>query len=150
MAAKKKTSTTQIITSTAEEAAVSAVGSTASDTVYIACGLPLGITFDDVDTPSGGVKTVTLPGINHALRGKAKGILLGDGNAVLVCLERADWECIKRKHGGEKMFRTMPPLLLEMSSEQEFKARRDEVAEMKTGVSPVDPTSLAGIEVAER
>lgn len=32
-----------------------------------------------------------------------------------------------------------------MRSEKEFKARRDEIAEMRTGVEPVDPASV-GVE----
>ena len=43
----------------------------------------------------------------------------------------------------------MPPLLWEMRSEKDFKARRDEIAEMKTGVEPVDPKSV-GVEEVKR
>lgn len=86
-----------------------------------------GLKFDDVDNGNGGAKTVVFPGVNHALRGQAKGVLLGAGNAVLVGVARRDWEDIKRKHGGERAFTAMPPLLWEMRSEKEFKARRDEL-----------------------
>ena len=62
---------------------------------------------------------------------------------------RKDWEDIKRKHGKERAFTAMPPLLWEMRSEKDFKARRDEIAEMKTGVEPVDPKSV-GVEEVKR
>lgn len=150
MARTKKTVETQtagstIIAETAEQESSRAKGSTGADVVYIACGLPLGIKFDDVDNGNGGYKVVKFPGVNHALRGKAKGILLGAGNAVLVTVARADWEDIKRKHGRERAFTCLPPLLWEMESEKDFKARRDEIADMKTGVEPVDPKNVPGI-----
>ena len=107
-----------------------------------------GITFDDVDNGTGGTKTITLPGINQSLAGKSKGILLGEGNAVLTSMSRADWECIKRNHGKSKLFTSFPPLLMEVKSQQEFRARRDEIGEMRTGLSPVDPKSVPGIEPA--
>lgn len=149
-ASKAAASETPIITDTAEQEEKRAKGSAAasgSDLVYIACGMPLGIKFDDVDNGSGGVKTVSFPGINHALRGKKTGILLGDGNAVLTTISRADWESIKRKHGRERAFTSQPPLLMEMKSKQEFNARRDEVEEMKTGVAPIDPDTV-GVQKA--
>lgn len=149
MARTKKAADTagvQILADTAEQEVAKAKGSTGSDVVYIACGMPLGLKFDDVDNGHGGNKVVTFPGVNHALRGKAKGILLGEGNAVLVTVSRADWEDIKRKHGKERAFVAYPPLLWEMASEKEFKARRDEIADMKTGVAPVDPDTVGGIE----
>lgn len=136
----------QIITDTTEEPAKVVSGSP-DEIIYVACGLPLGIKFDDVDNGNGGVKTVVFPGVNHALKGKHKGVLLGPGNAVLVAVSKRDWEDIKRKHGRERAFTRMPPLLMEMKSEKEFKARRDEVAEMRTGVEPVNPDTL-GVERA--
>lgn len=86
---KPQTVGTQIITDTTEEPAKNVSGNT-EETVYIACGMPLGIKFDDVDNGNGGTKTVTFPGVNHALRGKAKGILLGAGNAVLVAIAKEE------------------------------------------------------------
>lgn len=151
MAQKKKSQTTQttpVITDTTEEPVKRARGSSGGETVYIACGLQLGITFDDVDNGTGGTKTITLPGINQGLAGKSKGILLGEGNAVLTSMSREDWECIKRKHGKSKLFTSFPPLLMEVKSQQEFRARRDEIGEMRTGLSPVDPESVPGIEPA--
>lgn len=145
MARTKKIATDQsvgIVAETAEQPAQAVSAASGSDVVYIACGLPLGLRFDDVDNGNGGTKTVTFPGVNHALRGKAKGLLLGAGNAVLVSIARSDWECIKRKHGRERVFTAMPPLLWEMKSEKEFKARRDEVAEMRSGVEPITPESV--------
>lgn len=137
--------TTGIIADTAEQEAKKVSDIAGDAIIYIACGMPLGLKFDDVDNGNGGTKTVVFPGVNHALRGQAKGVLLGAGNAVLVGVARRDWEDIKRKHGGERAFTAMPPLLWEMRSEKEFKARRDEIAEMRTGVEPVDPASV-GVE----
>ena len=142
-----QTQGTQIITDTTEEPARK-VAAGEGETVYIACGMPLGIKFDDVDNGNGGTKEVSFPGVNHALRGKAKGILLPRGNAVLVAIPKKDWEDIKRKHGRERAFTGMPPLLMEMKSEKEFKSRRDEIAEMQTGVEPIDPKSV-GVEEAK-
>lgn len=146
----RKTSTTAsaatIVTDTAT--AETATLSAASDTVCVACALPFGLKFDDVDNGNGGFKEITFPGVNHLLRGKAKGVLLPAGNAVLVRIARADWECIQRKHGREATFTALPPLLWEMKDEAEFKARRDEVAEMKTGFEPVDPAKY-GVEERE-
>ena len=82
MAARKKENTAEIITETAEEQPVKT--SAGSDMTFVACALPLGITYDDVDNVAGGFKTVTFPGVNHALAGNKTGILLGKGNAVLV------------------------------------------------------------------
>lgn len=137
--------TTGIIADTAEQEAKKVSDIAGDKIIYIACGMPLGLKFDDVDNGNGGTKTVVFQGVNHALRGQAKGVLLGAGNAVLVGVARRDWEDIKRKHGGERAFTAMPPLLWEMRSEKEFKARRDEIAEMRTGVEPVDPASV-GVE----
>lgn len=151
MARRKNTQTDglTIVADTAEKESTKASGTSVSDLVYIACGMPLGIKFDDVDNGNGGTKVVKFPGVNHALKGKAKGILLGAGNAVLVSVSRADWEDIKRKHGRERAFTSLPPLLWEMKSEKEFKARRDEIADMKTGTEPVDPSKIAGITATE-
>ena len=66
MAARKKENTAEIITETAEEQPVK-TASAGSDMTFVACALPLGITYDDVDNGAGGFKTVTFPGINHAL-----------------------------------------------------------------------------------
>ena len=69
MAARKKENTAEIITETAEEQA-GKTASAGSDMTFVACALPLGITYDDVDNGAGGFKTVHFPGINHALAGE--------------------------------------------------------------------------------
>lgn len=145
----KAAGTLGVVADTAENEAKNVSGVSGDEVIYIACGMPLGLKFDDVDNGNGGTKTVTFPGVNHALRGKAKGILLGAGNAVLVGVARRDWEDIKRKHGKERAFTAMPPLLWEMKSEKEFKARRDEIAEMRTGVEPVRPEAVGVEKVKE-
>ena len=136
---KKTVKAATIITDTSQED-VKNVSERAGNKVYIACGMPLGIKFDDVDNGNGGFKTVEFPGINHALAGVKSGILLPSGNAVLVSIDKNDWEDIKRKHGRERCFTSVPPLLLEVKNEAEFKARsKEDIAEMKTGVDPVSP-----------
>ena len=147
MAARKKDTTAEIITETAEEQPVK-TASAGSDMTFVACALPLGIIYDDVDNGAGGFKTVTLPGINHALAGEKTGILLGKGNAVLVSIAKKDWEDIKKKHGRERYFTNIPAQLFEVEGgEAEFKSRRDEISEIDNGVNPVDPKST-GTEAA--
>ena len=147
MAARKKDTTLEIITETAEEQPVK-TASAGSDMTFVACALPLGIIYDDVDNGAGGFKTVTFPGVNHALAGKKTGILLGKGNAVLVSIAKKDWEDIKKKHGRERYFVNVPAQLFEVEGgESEFKSRRDEISEIDNGVNPVDPKST-GTEAA--
>lgn len=150
MARTKKTAESLgIVADTSEKETTKASSASGDEIVYVACGMPLGIKFDDVDNGNGGTKVVKFPGVNHALRGAKKGVLLGAGNAVLVSLARKDWEDIQRKHGKERAFTAMPPLLWEMKNEKEFKARRDEIADMTTGVEPIDPASV-GVEEVKR
>lgn len=146
---KQSKATLGIIADTSEKEAEKVSAASGDEVVYVACGMPLGIKFDDVDNGIGGTKVVKFPGVNHALRGAKKGVLLGAGNAVLVSLSRKDWEDIKRKHGKERAFTALPPLLWEMKNEKDFKARRDEIADMKTGVEPIDPASV-GVEEVKR
>lgn len=146
---KQSKATLGIIADTSEKEAEKVSAASGDEVVYVACGMPLGIKFDDVDNGNGGTKVVKFPGVNHTLRGAKKGVLLGAGNAVLVSLSRKDWEDIKRKHGKERAFTALPPLLWEMKNEKDFKARRDEIADMKTGVEPIDPASV-GVEEVKR
>ena len=147
MAARKKDTTAEIITETAEEQPVK-TASAGSDMTFVACALPLGITYDDVDNGAGGFKTVTLPGSTHARAGEKTGILLGKGNGVLGSLAKKDWEDIKKKHGRERYFTNVPAQLFEIEGgESEFKSRRDEISEIDNGVNPVDPKST-GTEAA--
>ncbi|MDY6322526.1 MAG: hypothetical protein SPL30_06430 [Succinivibrio sp.] len=142
---------TRIITDAATEKEKAAVtkAKAGSDLTYVACGLPLGIVFDDVSNGQGGYKRVSFPGVNHALSGKTTGILLGRGNAVLVAVAKADWQDIVRKHGKERAFTALPPLLMEVpGGESEFKARHDEISAMDNGTAPVDAASV-GVEKAK-
>ncbi len=117
-----------------------------ADTVTIACSLAHGLKFSDVPS-RGGVKTVTFPGVNDTLRGQSFGILADGGRAVLVTIARADWEAIKAMHGRERAFvghNGLPPALLEMKGgKEEFKARQDEVSEMRHGLEPIDPAAVS-------
>lgn len=149
MAKKAKDTTVEIVADTAEQDTKSVSGTAGTDFTYVASGLALGIKFDDVDNGNGGTKTVELPGINHTLVGKPTGILLGTGNAVLVRVAKADWEDIKRKHGRERIFTAVPPLVFEVpGGKAELDSRSDEVKAIQNGVSPVDPKS-AGVEKAK-
>lgn len=136
------------IISTAEidaDAKVAKGGKSSNNIIYIASSLALGIKFDDVPNGNGGTKTVVIPGVNHALRG-TNGILLGPGNAVLVPIEKDDWEAIKKMHGREKMFVSVPPLVREFKSESDFKAARDEIRDVVNGCEPIDPNKEQGIQ----
>lgn len=145
-----KTKNNKII-STADidaDAKLSKSGKPSNNIIYIASSLPLGIKFDDVPNGNGGTKVVIIPGVNHALRG-TNGILLGPGNAVLVSVDKDDWEAIKRMHGREKMFTSVPPLLREFKSESDFKAARDEIKDVVNGCEPVDPNKEPNIQQAK-
>lgn len=65
--------TTGIIADTAEQEAKKVSDIAGDEIIYIACGMPLGLKFDDVDNGNGGAKTVVFPGVNHALRGAGQG-----------------------------------------------------------------------------
>lgn len=151
MTAKKiKPAGTEIVGDTVTEKAKAASVSKTSPYTFVACGLMNGIKFDDVDNGNGGTKTVEFFGINHALRGKAEGILNSTGNAVLSKVAKADWEDILRKHGREPIFTSVPALLFEVAGGQaELDAREDEVSEIQNGLSPVEPGKVAGIEKAK-
>lgn len=151
MTAKKiKTTGTEIVGDTVTEKAKAASVSKTSPYTFVACGLMNDIKFDDVDNGNGGTKTVEFSGINHALRGKAEGILNSTGNAVLSKVAKADWEDILRKHGRERVFTAVPALLFEVPGGQvELDAREDEVSEIQNGLSPVEPGKVAGIEKAK-
>ena len=151
MTAKKiKTAGTEIVSDTVTEKAKAASVSKTSPYTFVACGLMNGIKFDDVDNGNGGTKTVEFSGINHALRGKAEGILNSTGNAVLSKVAKADWEDILRKHGRERVFTAVPALLFEVPGGQtELDAREDEVSEIQNGLSPIEPGKVAGIEKAK-
>ena len=124
--------------------------SVSSDYTFIACGLMNGIKFDDVDNGNGGTKVIEFDGINHDLRGKAEGILLPTGNAVIKRVLKKDWEDIKKKHGRERIFTAVPALLFEVAGGQaELDAREDEVSEIQNGLSPVEPGKVAGVEKAK-
>ena len=151
MTAKKiKTAGTEIVGDTVTEKAKAASVSKTSPYTFVACGLMNGIKFDDVDNGNGGTKVIEFDGINHDLRGKAEGILLPTGNAVIKRVLKKDWEDIKRKHGRERVFTAVPALLFEVPGGQaELDARADEVKEIQNGLSPVDPKKVAGVEKAK-
>ena len=60
MAARKKENTAEIITETAEEQPVK-TASAGSDMTFVACALPLGITYDDGDNGAGGSRPLLSP-----------------------------------------------------------------------------------------
>lgn len=160
MARRKKTETAA--TSTAADNSVQVVGTSfeekkaealsGSNVVTLAVSLRGGLRFDDVPTSTGGTKSVTLPGLDDALRGKKGGILTPDGNAVFCTIARDDWEAIKRMHGNEVAFKGRnghAPCIFEMTSSADAAAYADEIAETSTGAAPLDPAKM-GLKEADR
>ena len=140
----KKTEELAVVASNLEEEKQTLPES--SETVCIACALPLGLKFDDVPNGHGGTKEIVFPGLNQALRGGRGGILVGAGHAVAVTIARKDWEAIKRMHGREDAFVGVNgnlPCLIEMDSIAEFNSRKTEIiTEMKTGLEAADPKDV--------
>ena len=88
---KKATNTakTQVLEadiSTMEE--VEPVQAETSDMTYLAVSLPFDVEFTDIPNGNGGTKTIVLPGINSALRGKKTGVLALPGNAIGVSISK--------------------------------------------------------------
>lgn len=54
--------TTGIIADTAEQETKKVSDIAGDEIIYIACGMPLGLKFDDVDNGNGGTKTVVFRG----------------------------------------------------------------------------------------
>lgn len=137
----KKEDTAEVIASTTDVETVEA--KSGADVVYISCGLRNGHKFDDVGSNNNEV--VILPGIDDSLRGNKGGILTPDGNAVLISLPRKQWEDILAKHGQERMFKgssSHAPLVFEVNSKEEFKARQDEIKTSITGIAPKDLSKM--------
>nr|DAH90097.1 MAG TPA: hypothetical protein [Caudoviricetes sp.] len=122
------------------------------ETISVACCLPLGLKFTDIPNGKGGTKTIILPGVNSVLRGKKTGILLGAGNAVCVTLAKSDWEALLAIHGREDAFvgrNGQMPCIYPVGDVKGFKAARDEIKEMKTGLEPIEPKAV-GVKEADR
>lgn len=122
------------------------------ETIAIACCLPFGLKFDDIPSRTGGTKTIILPGVNRALKGKSTGVLALPGNAVCVTLLKEDWEHIVRIHGREEAFTGRNggmPCIWPVGDVKGFKAAKSEIKEMKTGLEPIDPKAVGVVE-AER
>lgn len=146
-----KVETPEVVATTFDKEPTSQASST-SETITIACCLPHGLEFDDVDTAHGGTKTIRFPGLNDSLRGQRSGILIGAGNSVAVTIDKKDWECIVRKHGREAAFTGVNgrlPCLLPMQNEKEFKSRSDEIKDMSHGLDPIDPKTSGVKEVSQ-
>lgn len=141
-----------------QEETVNVVGSTVeqknegealsgSDVVTLCVSLRGGHKFDNIPDGEGGVKTVTLAGLDDALRGKKTGILADKGNAVYQTMKRSDWEAILRLHGKERMFnsyRGFPPCVFEVSSVTEAKRSseiQDQIKSSQTGIDPLAENS---------
>lgn len=145
MAAKKTKKTevvAEVIDSTNEPEVE--VQDESSETIAIACSLPFGLKFTDIPNGKGGTKTIILPGVNHALKGKASGILALPGNAVCVTLLKSDWEALVKIHGKEDAFigrNGRIPCIYPVGNRKGFKSARSEIAEMKHGLEPITPKS---------
>ena len=120
--------------------------------ISIACCLPFGLKFTDIPDSKGGTKTVIFPGINKALKGKADGILALPGNAVCVTIPKKDWEAVLKIHGREMAFTGRNggmPCIWPVGDVKGFKSSKSEIKEMKTGLEPIDPTSV-GVKEAKQ
>lgn len=127
-------------------------GEESSATVAIAVCLTHGIEFNDIPDGKGGFKTVVFPGINSHLKGLKEGILTSGGDALCINIPKTDWENIKRLHGREIAFvgrNGRPPCIYEFGSVKAFKSNQDIIREMRTGLEPVDPTSVNVEETKE-
>jgi len=106
--------------------------------------------FDDIPSADG-TKTVILPALDDALKGKSQGILTPDGNAIFFQLPREDWEAIKKMHGKEQMFHSwhgFPPVVAEVESVTAAKsgAYKDDIEATVTGLAPQDPLKVGVVE----
>lgn len=118
------------------------------ETTMIACHLPFDIRFDDIPDGKGGKKSITLQGLNCALRGKASGILTIEGSLAQVLLKR-DWEAILRIHGREAVFTGVNggiPCIVEVGNKANFKARESELREQRHGLEPIEPKKAGVVE----
>lgn len=134
--------TAQVVGSTMEQAPqVEESG----ETIAIACSLPFGLRFTDIPNGKGGTKTVVLPGVNQALKGKKSGTLALPGNAICVTLPKADWEALVRIHGKEVAFtgrNGAMPCIWPVGDLKGFHAAESEIAEMKHGLEPINPEAV--------
>ena len=127
-------------------------GEESSATVAIAVCLIHGIEFDDIPDGKGGYKSIVFPGINSHLKGLKEGILTSGGDALCINIPKSDWEHIKRLHGKEAAFigrNGCPPCIYEFGSVKAFKANHDLISQMRTGVEPINPTSVNVEETKE-
>lgn len=148
--ATQKTEVAQIVESTIQDPKMK--GSESSSTVAIAVCLVHGIEFDDIPDGKGGYKSVVFPGINSHLKGLKEGILTSGGDALCINIPKSDWEQIKRLHGNEAAFigrNGRPPCIYEFGSVKAFKSNQDIIREMRTGIEPIDPTSVNVEETKE-
>lgn len=149
MATKNKTTekaiTGQVVGATTDRAQAEELSG--ADVITLRVSLRHPHKFDDLPDGQGGVRTVTLPGLDEGLRGKPNGILTPEGNAVFFQLPRADWEIIKKMHGQEQMFLPWhgnPPLVAEIESVSAAKsgAYKDDIEATNTGLGPQDPAEV--------
>lgn len=122
-----------------------------ADVITIVSGLRNGHKFDDVGSSNRGI--VIIPGIDDHLRGARDGVLSADGNAIMFTMKKSDWTDILAKHGRERMFvggRNGQALVFAIGSTEnaknEFKAHKDEINAMTTGLAPVSMTSQNVVE----
>ncbi|MDY3115977.1 MAG: hypothetical protein SOR95_08390 [Sutterella sp.] len=154
---KKATNTakTQVLeadVSTMEE--VEPVQVETSDMTYLAVSLPFDVEFTDIPNGNGGTKTIVLPGINSALRGKKTGVLALPGNAIGVSISKKDWEALKAVHGRELAFvgrNGLPPCITEVGDKAGFRSAQNEIIkDVSTGLEPIDPKALDVKEANEK
>lgn len=139
------TQAVEVVASTMEEPAKV---SETNETIAIAICLPHDVKFDDIPDGKGGVKSITLPGINSNLRGVKNAVLALPGNALCVQLPKKDWESLLAIHGREVAFTGRNggiPCIYPVGDKAGFKAAQSEIKEMRTGLDPVLPKTV-GVE----
>lgn len=144
----------QVVGSTAEGNATATAAASGADVATLRVSLRQPHRFDDIPDGRGGTRSVELPSLDGALRGKAGGILTPEGNAVFFQLPRKDWEAVRAMHGQEQMFLPWnghPPCVAEVGSLADAKAGAyaDEIAATVTGRGPQDPAALGVAEAAK-
>lgn len=134
--AVKKTATENVAVKTS---ATVETAKPASNTVVVALNWPLGISFSLSKE-----RRVKLNGNAEGLRGKDKG-QLPVGAFGLTVIPREDWEEIKAKYGGMRLFRS--GLIFVAESKSNAEAEAEEKKDMRHGLEPIDPkedTQLKG------
>ena len=138
----------RIVGSTAETDKKEALSG--ADVVTLRVALRISMKFDSI--PDGDKKkTIVLPSLDEALRGKSSGILTSEGNAIFYQLKRSDWEAIQKMYGQLQCFHSYqgrPPLIAPVESATAAKsgAYREDIEATDTKLGQQDPTKVGVTE----